>query len=134
MPHGTEKKKLNTLVALFKDSRDNSCIRPAKNQFTAFKAAIDIAIVHMPYPTLEVLVYVTIVVEQPWYHQVLMAILRMDFIGPASQMMVQVHRVPKEAQMPVLYAIDTFLREFGSTLILITGPIDEILKFCEACE
>lgn len=99
MPHGTEKKKkLNILGALFKDSRDNSCIRPAKHQFTAFKAAVNIAIVHMPYPTLEVLVHVTVVMEQPWYHQVLMAILRMDFIGPASQMMVQVHRVP------ILYA------------------------------
>lgn len=36
--------------------------------------------------------------------------------------------------MPVLYAMDAFLREFDSTLILITGTIDEILEFCEACE
>ena len=35
-----------------------------------------------------------------------MAILRVDFIGLASQMMVQVHVVPKEAQMPVLNASD----------------------------
>ena len=33
-----------------------------------------------------------------------MAILRVDVIGLASQMMVQVHVVPKEAQMPVLNA------------------------------
>lgn len=61
-----------------------------------------------------------------------MAILSMDFLGRASQMMLQVHIVTKDAQMTIPNATGAFLREFDSTWILIPLVMGEILKFHEA--
>ena len=47
----------------FKGSRDDSHIRPVENRFSAFRAAVSTAIMHKPYPTLNVLAYVTITVQ-----------------------------------------------------------------------
>lgn len=63
-----------------------------------------------------------------------MGILSMDFLGWASQMMLQVHIVPKDATMTILNATGAFLRDFDFTWILIPGIMGEILKFREACE
>lgn len=71
---------------------------------------------------------------QPWCHQILMGKLSMDVIGLASQIMLQVHLAPKDTQMTVFNATDTFLWELASTWILISGVMGEILKLCEAYE
>lgn len=93
----------------------NSHSRPAENGFNAFKAAISMAVIHTSHPTPHALAYVTFVMAQPWRHQILcvcvgggcwfffchqilMGNLSMDFRDPASQMVVQVHMVPKEAK------------------------------------
>ena len=45
--------------------------------------------------------------------------------------MICIHMIAKEAQMASLVAINTFLKEFNSALILKTGVIGEIPKFCK---
>lgn len=41
-------------------------------------------------------------------------------------MMVQVHMITKKIHMTILNAMDTFLQEFDSTLIITHGVIDKI--------
>ena len=47
-------------------------------------------------------------------------------------LMVQVHMIARKEQMTSLIAINTFLKEFDSTLTLIPGVIGEIPKFLKA--
>ncbi|XP_023580117.1 uncharacterized protein LOC111819002 [Trichechus manatus latirostris] len=125
---------LNILVALFKDSRDNSHMRTAENRFKAFKAAVNTDMEHTPYPAINVSAYVIYLSLQPWCHRVLRRILSTKFTGPAEQMMVQVHMVARWSQMTTLNAIKRFLNECDSSLILIPEVKEEIPKFHEAYE
>ncbi|ATY47620.1 N [Southwest carpet python virus] len=120
------------LVALFKDSRDNSHIKAAEGRFAAFKAAANISVTHTPYPQIDTSSFVAWMSAQTWAHSSLITILSTPITGPGAHLMTQMHLVAKDAQMTTLNAIDTFLKEFDSALILIPGVVDDIPKFQRA--
>ncbi|XP_042637359.1 endogenous Bornavirus-like nucleoprotein 1 [Orycteropus afer afer] len=125
---------LNILIALFKDSRDNSHMRRVENRFRAFKLSVNVEIDHIPYPAINVSAYVIYMTAQHWCHRVLRRVLSTKFTGPAEQMMVQVHMVARWSQMTTLKTVHKFLYECDSSLILIPEVKNEIPKFQEAYE
>ncbi|ATY47614.1 N [Jungle carpet python virus] len=120
------------LVALFRDSRDNSHIKTSEGRFAAFKAVANIATTHATYPQIDTSTFVSWMAAQPWSHSSLITMLSTPITGPGSHLMTQMHLVAKDAQMTTLNAIDTFLKEFDSALILIPGVVDDIPKFHKA--
>ncbi|RMC12753.1 hypothetical protein DUI87_10278 [Hirundo rustica rustica] len=120
------------LTAVFRDSRDGSHIRTAESRFNAFKAAANISTTHSPYQALDTPAFVSWIAGQPWAHQTLIQVLGEQVPGVGANLMAQMDMVAREGQITALNAINTFLKEVDSGLILLPGVIDDIPKFQEA--
>lgn len=108
---------LRILIALYRDSQNNSHVRAAENRFNAFKAAAGISDMHVNYPQLDVSAYVAKMVGYSWCHKTLIGILSEKFGGPGQPLMVEVHFIACASQMTTIVEINNFLKDIDSILI-----------------